>query len=95
MESIEESGWRLIRNNNGEWISDRNAVLLSKFEIDILKIVATKEGKDLHVQLGPYGTFWCYKHEMVVFDECSGQTEYKPRKLKITKNIRYEQTKNE
>ncbi len=38
MESIEESGWRLIRNNNGEWISDRNAVLLSKFEIDILKI---------------------------------------------------------
>ncbi len=85
MESIEESRWHLIRNDNGEWISDRNAVFLSKFEIDILKIVATKEGRDLHVQLGPNGTFWCYKHEIDVLNKCSDQTEYKPRKLKITK----------
>lgn len=56
--------WHLIRNDNGEWISDENAVFLSKVQIRILQSKAIKLGRTLSVQHGPEGRLWCYKHEL-------------------------------
>lgn len=85
MERTDEKKWYLLRNNNGEWISCEKCVLLSRLEISILKTLASKDGKELHVQHGPDGSYWCYKHEVEMFNGLSEKTEYKPRKLRITK----------
>lgn len=53
----------LIRNDNGEWISDENAVILSKFWVKMLISKAAKKGKRLHIQHGPDGIMWCYRKE--------------------------------
>ncbi len=55
--------WHLVRNNNGEWISDENAVFLTKVEARHLEIMARLSGKRLSIQHGCDGELWCYKHE--------------------------------
>jgi hypothetical protein len=64
MEAIEqERKWHLIRNDNGEWISDENVVFLTSAEARSLQIKARLAGKKLDIQHGYDGTLWCYKHE--------------------------------
>jgi len=59
----ENKRWHLIRNENGEWISDEYAVFVSKPQLSRLQSKAAKMGKTLSVQHGPDGSLWCYKHE--------------------------------
>lgn len=56
--------WHLIRNDNGEWISDDYAVIVDKMQIKLLQAKAAKKGKPLSIQHGPDGSLWCYKHEI-------------------------------
>ena len=42
----DDKKWHLIRNDNGEWLSDENAVILSKQEVGALKVWAAKQGKN-------------------------------------------------
>ena len=81
--------WHLIRNDNGEWISDENAVILSKLEIGVLKVWAAKQGKTLSVQHGSDGTLWCYKHEIEAIDLKVKETTIN-RKLRIKKSMKEE-----
>ena len=60
----QERKWHLIRNDNGEWISDENAVFLTAVEARSLQIKAKLEGKKLSIQHGPEGTLWCYVNEV-------------------------------
>ena len=55
--------WHLVRNDNGEWISDENVVFLTKVEARHLEIMARLSGKKISIQNGYNGEFWCYKHE--------------------------------
>lgn len=64
METKEERRWHLVRNNNGEWISDENVVFLTKEEARHLQIIAKLAGKKLSIQHAYEGTLWCYKHEI-------------------------------
>lgn len=84
----ENEKWHLIRNDNGEWISDEYAVFISKLEAGILKVYAAKQGKPLSIQHGPEGCLWCYKHEFEEIDLSSNDIETKPRTLKIKKHER-------
>jgi hypothetical protein len=64
MEMIdEERKWHLVRNDNGEWISDENVVFLIKEEAMSLQVKARLAGKRLSIQHGYDGELWCYKHE--------------------------------
>ncbi len=92
MEKADDKKWSLIHTDNGEWISDKKVVFLSKFEISILKVTLAGKGRELHVQHGPDGTFWCYKHEIETYDNTS--IEFKPRKLRIKKIVYYENKNN-
>jgi hypothetical protein len=56
--------WHLIRNDNGEWISDDNVIFVSKVILRIWQSKAARMGKTLSVQYGPDGSLWCYKHEL-------------------------------
>lgn len=76
----------LIRNDNGEWISDEYAVILSKLEVGILKVWAAKQGKTLSVQHGSDGCLWCYKHEIETIDFNVKETTIN-RKLRIKKSM--------
>ena len=60
----EERKWHLVRNDNGEWISDDNVVFLTKTEARSLQIKARLSGKRLSIQHGCGGELWCYKHEI-------------------------------
>jgi len=60
----QERKWHLVRNDNGEWISDENVVFLTPQEARSLQIKARLAGKKLSVQHGYEGAFWCYKHEL-------------------------------
>ena len=64
MDTITERKWHLIRNDNGEWISDDNAVDVSKEEAQRLKVMAMMARKSFSVQHGVEGCLWCYKHEL-------------------------------
>lgn len=64
METNEERKWHLIRNDNGEWISDDNAVFLSKVDARHLQIMSKLAGKKVSVQHIYDGGLWCYKHEI-------------------------------
>lgn len=59
----QERKWHLIRNNNGEWISDENVVFLTKQEARHLKIITKLSGKKISIQHGCDGELWYYKHE--------------------------------
>ena len=60
----QERNWHLVRNDNGEWISDENVVFLTKQEARSLQIKARLSGKTLSLQHGYDGELLCYKHEM-------------------------------
>ena len=60
----QERKWHLVRNDNGEWISDENVVFLTKQEARHLEIIARLSGKSLSIQHGCDGELWCYKHEV-------------------------------
>ncbi len=64
MENIEERKWHLVRNDNGEWISDENVIFLTKVEARSLQIKARLSGKKLSIQHVNDGVLWCYKHEL-------------------------------
>lgn len=79
--------WHLIRNDNGEWISDEYAVLLTPLEATILKVLAVRQGKQLSIQHGEDGLLWCYKHEYESIDMSTPPPV--ERKLKIKKSYQY------
>lgn len=56
--------WHLIRNDNGEWISEEYAVFVNKNQLKMLQTKAAEMGKSLSVQHGLDGNLWCYKHEI-------------------------------
>ena len=60
----EERKWHLVRNDNGEWISDENVVFLTKVEARSLQIKARLSGKKISFQHGYDGELWCYKYEI-------------------------------
>ena len=60
----DKKDWHLIRNDNGEWISDDYAVFVDKMPIKLLQANASKNGKPLSIHHGPEGSLWCYKIEL-------------------------------
>ena len=54
----EERKWHLVRNDNGEWISDENVVFLTKEEARHLQIKARLSGKRISIQHGYDGELW-------------------------------------
>ncbi len=56
--------WHLVRNDNGEWVSEENVVFLTKVEARSLQIKARLSGKPISIQHGYAGCLWCYKHEL-------------------------------
>jgi len=80
---VNNKDWHLIRNDNGEWISDEYAVFLTPFDASILEAIAGLQEKPFNVQHGSGGQLWCYRHELEAID----LSVYKPdnRKLKVKK----------
>lgn len=60
----QERKWHLVRNDNGEWISDDNVMFLTKQEARHFEIMARLSGKRLSIQHGYDGELWCYKYEV-------------------------------
>lgn len=56
--------WRLVRNNNGEWISEDYAEFLTPLEVGILQVKASQQGIQLDIQHGADGQLWCYKYQL-------------------------------
>ena len=83
MEKENDRHLHLVRNDNGEWISDEYVVFVSKLEATVLRVYAAKQGKPLSIQHGQEGLLWCYKHEVEQIDLTSNNTETKQRILKI------------
>ena len=48
----QERKWHLVRNDNGEWISDENVVFLTKEEARHLQIMSKLAGKQISIQHG-------------------------------------------
>ena len=42
--------WHLVRNDNGEWISEENVMFFTKIEARSLQIKARLSGKSLNIQ---------------------------------------------
>lgn len=61
----EERKWHLVRNDNGEWISDENVVFLTKEEARHLQIKARLSGKIISIQHGYDGELWGYVNEVL------------------------------
>ena len=65
---IEKQDWVRIRTNNGEWISEIHAEILTEEELAELECFASEEGKELDKHYGYYDTgeplVWCYKHDV-------------------------------
>lgn len=79
---VNNKNWGLIRNDNGEWISDEYAVFLTQMDAICLKSRALSQGKELSIQHGVGGQLWCYRHELEAID----LTAPKPAKREI--NVR-------
>ncbi len=81
---VNNKNWGLIRNDNGEWISDEYAVFLTQTDAAFQNVKAKQQGKPLHIQHWVDGLLWCYRHELEAID----LNVYKPdnRKLKMNKN---------
>jgi hypothetical protein len=81
-----DKNWHLIRNDNGEWVSEEKVVFLSRFDAGILHVLAAKNGKPFSIQHGPDNSLWCYKHE---YEDINTQYDQKsqasPRILRIKK----------
>lgn len=88
----QDKRWHLVRNDNGEWISEEHVVYVSALEATLLKIQAAKQGKTLSVQHGSDGLFWCYKHEWEEIDLKVKETTIN-RKLRIKKSMGKETSK--
>jgi len=89
METVQDKKrWSLIRNDNGEWISDEYAVFVSELEATVMRIYAAKQGKPLSIQHGQDGLLWCYKHEVEQIDLTPNNTDTKQRTLKIKNHER-------
>lgn len=82
---VNNKDWYLIRNDNGEWISDEYAVFLAPFDASILETKARQQGKPLSVQHGAGGQLWCYRHELEAIDLTA--SEPANRKLEFGKAI--------
>ena len=76
---VNNKNWGLIRNDNGEWISDEYAVFLTQMDAICLKSRAINQGKELRVQHGAGGQLWCYRHEFEAID----LTEPEPAKREL------------
>ena len=85
MEKEHDRHLHLVRNDNGEWISEEYAVFISELEVTVLRVYAAKQGKPLSIQHGQDGLFWCYKHEVEQIDLTPQETKIKTRTLKIKK----------
>ena len=59
-----ERYWHPIRNDNGEWISDKNVVILTKAEARSLQFWARLMDSKISIQHGYKGELWGYKHEV-------------------------------
>lgn len=94
METVQDKKrWSLIRNDNGEWISDEYAVFVSELEATVMRIYAAKQGKPLSIQHGQDGLLWCYKHEVEAID-LTPIKYTKTRTLKIKKKMKKENEKD-
>ena len=60
----QDKRWHLVRNDNGEWISDEYVVFFTKEEARSLQIKARLSGKKISIQHGYDGELWGYKHEI-------------------------------
>lgn len=89
MEKEKEEGcWHLIRNNNGEWISDEHAVFPDKLMMYSYMRKAALWDKKLTKQQGADGRIWFYKYEMEEIDKLNDEKQSGGLKnLKITKKI--------
>lgn len=76
---INNKKWGLIRNDNGEWISDEYAVFLTQTDAAFLNVKAKQQGKPLHIQHWVDGLLWCYRHELEAID----LTEPEPAKREL------------
>ena len=73
--------WRLIRNNNGEWICDEYVVEMDKLTMDVYRMKASCLGLNLDVQNGPEGEFWCYKFQIDATEVADKQPKQQIRKV--------------
>ena len=78
----DNSKWHLIRNDNGEWISDEYAEYLSTIDATILK---GRYGNKISIQHGPDGSLWCYKQQLKELRQENMIEKPKIRKLKINR----------
>ena len=85
MEKEYDRHLHLVRNDNGEWISDEYAVFVSELEATVLRVYAAKQGKPLSIQHGQDGLLWCYKHEVETIDLTQREIDNKQRVLRIKK----------
>jgi hypothetical protein len=56
--------WRLIHTDNGEWISNDNAVILTRAKMEELKHKAQSQGIEIFFQHCYDGQYWCYRREV-------------------------------
>lgn len=78
--------WHLVRNNNGEWISEEYAEFLTPLEVGILQVKAAQQGIQLDVQHGADGQLWCYKHQLDAIKIEPINKTFMKRELRIKKN---------
>ena len=71
----DNKNWHLIRNDNGEWLSDENAFFLSKVQLRLFQAKAKRLGMPLSIQHGPENSLWCYKHELEAIDIIHKETD--------------------
>jgi hypothetical protein len=62
--TTDNKDWSLIRNDNGEWISEEHVAFFTEIEARLLRMQAAKLGCKLSFQRGSNGSLWCYKHEI-------------------------------
>ncbi|MBR5983465.1 MAG: hypothetical protein IK025_07070 [Bacteroidales bacterium] len=77
--------WHLIRNDNGEWVSDEYAVILHPLEDVSLKARAIRQKKPLNIQRNG-GVLWCYKHEYEAIDRSDPEPKFRDLKLNKSGN---------
>ena len=77
--------WHLVRNNNGEWISEEYAEFLTPLEVGILQVRAAQQGIQLDVQHGADGQLWCYKHQLEAIKIEPINKTFMKRELRIKK----------
>jgi hypothetical protein len=77
--------WHLVRNNNGEWISEEYAEFLTPLEVGILQVKAAQQGIQLDVQHGADGQLWCYKHQLEAIKIEPINKTFMKRELRIKK----------